>query len=78
MKTPIQEVIELVRQRINDDDALPFMHNERIVIMLESLLEKEKEVIMEAYDRGRKDSDDKILVDELKYTSRDYYNENFL
>ena len=45
MKTPMQELIDIIKQRINDDDSIPYMYNERILELAESLLEKEKEVM---------------------------------
>jgi hypothetical protein len=47
MKTPMQELIDIIKQRINDDDSIPYMYNERILELAESLLEKEKEVMCE-------------------------------
>lgn len=47
MKTPMQELIDIIKQRINDDDSIPYMYNERILELAESMLEKEKEVMCE-------------------------------
>ena len=47
MKTPMQELIDIIKQRINDDDSIPYMYNERILELAESLLEKEKEMMCE-------------------------------
>ena len=47
MKTPMQELIEIVKKRKEDDDAMPFMYNDRIIELAESLLEKEKEVMQD-------------------------------
>jgi len=69
MKTPMQEVYENFNL-MSDADFKAWMLNT-------DLLEKEKEVIMDAYGQGRKDAGDYVLVNELKYTSRDYYNETF-
>ena len=41
----MQELIDIIKQRINDDDSIPYMYNERILELAESLLEKEKEVM---------------------------------
>ena len=49
MKTPIQELIEIIKQRINDD-AIPYMYNEIILELAESLLEKEKEAMCQFAD----------------------------
>ena len=43
----MQELIDIIKQRINDDDSIPYMYNERILELAESLLEKEKEVMCE-------------------------------
>lgn len=40
MKTPIQEFIEIIKKRQEDDDELPFMYNTQIIELAESLLEK--------------------------------------
>lgn len=40
----MQELMDVIKQRINDDEALPYMYNERILELVESFLEKEKEV----------------------------------
>jgi hypothetical protein len=45
MKTPLQEFIEIIKKRQEDDEALPFMYNAQIIKLAESLLEKEKEVM---------------------------------
>jgi len=52
MKTPMQELIEIIKKRQEDDDAMPFMYNDRIIELAESLLEKEKKQIMDAYMEG--------------------------
>ena len=69
MKTPMQELIEIIKQRINDEESIPYMYNERILELAESLLEKEKEVIMDAYIFG--------IQDEYVIGSQRYYNETF-
>jgi len=43
----MQELIGTIKTRINDDEALPFMWYEDILKLLESMLEKEKEVMVE-------------------------------
>ena len=52
MKTPMQELIEIIKKRKEDDEAMPFMYNDKIIALAESLLEKEKEQIMDAYMEG--------------------------
>ena len=79
MKTPMQELIEIIKKRKEDDDAMPFMYNDRIIELAESLLEKEKEQIMNAYSDGlgngqhfeRGDTSDEIL-DEHRYFERTF------
>ena len=48
MKTPMQELIEIIKKRKEDDEAMPFMYNDKIIALAESLLEKEKEQIIDA------------------------------
>ena len=52
MKTAMQELIEIIKKRQEDDEAMPFMYNDKIIALAESLLEKEKEQIMDAYMEG--------------------------
>jgi hypothetical protein len=44
MKTPMQELIEIIKKRQEDDEAMPFMYNDKIIKLAESILEKEKEI----------------------------------
>ena len=53
MKTAMQELIEIIKKRKEDDDAMPFMYNDKIIALAESMLEKEKEVIETAFLEGR-------------------------
>jgi hypothetical protein len=69
MKTPMQELIDIIKQRINDDDSIPYMYNERILELAESLLEKEKEVMCEFADDYQRNC--------FQKSSDDYYNETF-
>ena len=67
MKTPMQELISVIRKRQEDEDVQPFMWLEQIVELAESMLEKEKEVIMSAYE-----------VSHISMmTAEQYYNETF-
>jgi len=68
MKTPMQELIEIIKKRQEDDEAMPFMYNDKIIALAESMLEKEKEVIETAFLEGR------IL---RPLTSEQWYNETF-
>jgi len=52
MRTPMQELIEIIKKRQEDDEAMPFMYNDKIIALAESMLEKEKEQIMDAYMEG--------------------------
>jgi len=47
MKTPMQELISVIRKRQEDEDVQPFMWLEQIVELAESMLEKEKEVMID-------------------------------
>jgi hypothetical protein len=57
MKTPIQELIEIIKKRQEDDEAMPFMYNDRIIKLAESMLEKEKEVMESAWQDGMYECD---------------------
>ena len=48
----MQELIEIIKKRQEDDEAMHFMYNDKIIALAESLLEKEKEQIMDAYMEG--------------------------
>ena len=65
MKTPTQELLEWVRATLPMDLETPRMIEEKI----EAMLEKEKEVIMDAYIFG--------IQDEYVIGSQRYYNETF-
>ena len=67
MKTPIQELIEIIKKRQEDDEAMPFMYNDRIIKLAESMLEKEKEAIMNAYDIGWSDGNKDQDLNDLYY-----------
>ena len=70
MKTPLKELIEIIKKRQEDDEAMPFMYNDRIIALAESLLEKEKEAIMDAYNYGQQ-------IPPFDYAER-YYNETLI
>ena len=65
MNTPMQELLEWVRATLPMDLDTPRMIEQKI----ESMLEKEKEVIMNAYIFG--------IQDEYVIGSQRYYNETF-
>ena len=67
MKTPMQELIEIIKKRQEDDEAMPFMYNDRIIKLAESMLEKEKEAIMNAYDIGWSDGNKDQDLNDLYY-----------
>jgi hypothetical protein len=71
MKTPMQELIEIIKKRKEDDDAMPFMYNDKIIALAESMLEKEKEQIMDAYMEGG----DWESLPQPRFDN--YYNETF-
>ena len=64
----MQELIEIIKKRQEDDEAMPFMYNDKIIALAESMLEKEKEIIETAFLEGR------IL---RPLTSEQWYNETF-
>ena len=72
MKTPMQELLEWVRATLPMDLDTPRMIEQKI----ESMLEKEKEVIMEAHQDGafhtEWDEDNSVIEN-----AQDYYNETF-
>ena len=43
----MEELIEIIKKRQEDDEAMPFMYNDKIIALAESMLEKEKEVMCE-------------------------------
>ena len=57
MKTPMQELIFVIRKRQEDEDVQPFMWLEQIVELAESMLEKEKEVMESAWQDGMYECD---------------------
>ncbi len=69
MKTPMQELIEIIKKRQEDDEAMPFMYNDRIIKLAESMLEKEKEVMCEFADDYQRNC--------FQKSADDYYNETF-
>ena len=68
MKTPIQELIEIIKKRQEDDEAMPFMYNDKIIALAESMLEKEKEQIADAWELGK-------CLD--GFNGEEYYNRTF-
>ena len=69
MKTPMQELIFVIRKRQEDEDVQPFMWLEQIVELAESMLEKEKEVMCEFADDYQRNC--------FQKSADDYYNETF-
>ena len=67
----MQELIEIIKKRQEDDEAMPFMYNDKIIALAESLLEKEKEQIMDAYMEGG----DWESLPQPRFEN--YYNANF-
>ena len=68
MKTPMQELIEIIKKRQEDDEAMPFMYNDRIIKLAESMLEKEKEVMCEFADDYQRNCFQKSADDYFKET----------
>ena len=73
MKTPMQELIEIIKKRQEDDEAMPFMYNDRIIKLAESMLEKEWEEIIDAHMDGQCDDTDGTPFEKAEQ----YYNETF-
>ena len=67
MKTPMQELLEWVRATLPMDLDAPQMIEQKI----ESMIEKEKEMIENVYVVGYSDGDNDF------YFNDDYYNETF-
>ena len=71
MKTPMQEMLEWVRATLPMDLDWPILIEEKV----KSLIQKEKEVIMDAYEDGSHtewNEDTWMLVER-----EEYYNETF-
>jgi hypothetical protein len=73
MKTPMQELIEIIKKRQEDDEAMPFMYNDRIIKLAESMLEKEWEEIIDAHMDGQCDDTDGTPFEKADQ----YYNDTF-
>ena len=73
METPIQELIEIIKKRQEDDEAMPFMYNDRIIKLAESMLEKEWEEIIDAHMDGQCDDTDGTPFEKADQ----YYNDTF-
>jgi hypothetical protein len=73
MKTPIQELIEIIKKRQEDDEAMPFMYNDKIIALAESMLKKEKDEIIDAHIDGQCDDTDGTPFEKAEQ----YYNETF-
>ena len=71
MKTPMQELIFVIRKRQEDEDVQPFMWLEQIVELAESMLKKEREIICNAF------SDARHGAVESRWTAEEYFEEIF-
>jgi len=71
MKTPMQELIEIIKKRQEDDEAMPFMYNDKIIALAESMLKKEREIICNAF------SDARHGAVESRWTAEEYFEEIF-
>lgn len=72
MKTPMQELIELITLKENKEDGRVFLMPYITIAKLEAMLGKEKEVIMNAYIEAGAN-----LSDIIKEAAEQYYNETF-
>jgi hypothetical protein len=71
MKTPMEELIEIIKKRQEDDEAMPFMYNDKIIALAESMLKKEREIICNAF------SDARHGAVESRWTAEEYFEETF-
>lgn len=82
MKTPIQEVIDLINE-INDNDLSEFNYYYQFIMdKLNQLLEKEKEQIIKSWNNGYSigcvvGSNDYTNEDEEKDNGNYYYNQTY-
>ena len=67
----MQELIEIIKKRQEDDEAMPFMYNDKIIALAESMLEKEREIICNAF------SDARHGAVESRWTAEEYFEETF-
>ena len=74
MRTAVEEMLHYIE---NNDINNILEYKDTMRIICRDLLNKERTQIINAYEQGRKDSYEARLVYELRYTSRDYYNETF-
>ena len=72
MKTPMQELLEWVRATLPMDLETPRLIEQKI----ESMLEKEKQQIMDAHSDGALHTDWDENTDVIE-NAQDYYNETF-
>jgi hypothetical protein len=80
MKTPMQEMLEWVRETLPMDLETPRLITPRLIeYKIESMLEKEKEILIEtsinSYTAGYLDNQAK--VDDSMNFPEEYYNETF-
>ena len=75
----MQELIEIIKKRKEDDDAMPFMYNDRIIELAESMLEKEKKVMCEFAENYLKDVDEPSSMGyvDFQISVEEYYNQTF-
>ena len=73
MKTPMEELIEIIKKRQEDDEAMPFMYNDKIIALAESMLKKEKDEIIDAHIDGQCDDTDGTPFEKAEQ----YYNDTF-
>ena len=78
MKTTLQEIIDDIKVELETNiiDYHEISITKWVLIILESKLEKEKEQIIEAYDRGYKacDLDEALEINKTMFSGDRYYN----
>ena len=76
MKTPMQELIDIIKKRQEDDEAMPFMYNDKIIALAESMLEKEKEQMRLIYNGLLQNVGTSIKQSDLP-TFEEYYEHTY-
>ena len=78
MKTPMQELLEWVRETLPMDLETPRLITPRLIEhKIESLLEKEREMVVLAHINGQSEFDNGAYRQEVIDNAEEYYNETF-
>jgi hypothetical protein len=80
MKTAIQELIEIINDNLkNEYTSQEFARLTIFKASAERLLEKEKEQIVNAYDRGYKacDLDEALEINKTMFSGERYYEQTY-